>query len=437
VAYDRKTNTWSHTPEIKIVKRAFKLFDEMKITNLSHLAKDVGIQRGTLAKILRNTIYKGWRIYDQKRSEEKHVVKNPRVPLKPNETARYSRRKVAREESEIIRIQVFKKPAVDPDTFDRVQAVLAENRCAWQRENIPTEINLAVGIGHCTHCGRKLYASSGMRKDGPTNGYYICANNYYTNKAKGKSCMQPSVRKEVIDETLDEFAATHLASEPVIHALAQRLKAPVDNASSKENQEKRLKQIDQEKARILGLFQKGLFEIERLETQVKKLTEEESNIRRRLRSYDEQERLRRNSDKSVALLFKACLAFRRITTPAQKQAALRGLFAKVFFDGARIVSFIPNDPCLRPLPTYDEGDSIKADDARNWMNGCIHLETAFVTASFEESEPPVPEGHKCCRICHEIKPLVEYRLLTTKKGTWPYYACKEVLETAPERFLSA
>lgn len=424
VAYDRKTNTWSYTQEIQTVRKAFRLFDKDKVTNLTDLANQVGLQRNTLAYILRNPIYKGWRVYDQKRGEDKHVVKNPRTPLKPNEPVRFCRKKVQREDKDVIRVQVIKKPAVDPETFDRVQATLHENRCAFQRKHIPTEINLAVGIGHCAHCGRKLYASSGKRKDRSRIGYYVCANNHYTNKAKGRVCIQPSVRKMVIDETLAEFAATHLASEPVIQALALRLKAPVDNASSKENQEKRLKQIDQEKARLLSLFQKGLFEIEKLETQVKKLTGEELNIQRRLQSYDEQESLRRNADKSVGLLFKACIAFRRITTPAQKQAALRGLFAKVFFDGATIVGFMPHDPCLRPLPTYEAGGSSE-EEMDGIMKGGIRLEAPFVLASDQEPLPPVPEGHKRCRVCDEIKPLSEFHLLRTKKGTWPYYACKD------------
>lgn len=424
VAYDRKTNTWSYTQEIQTVRRAFRLFDIDKVTNLTQLAKQVGLQRNTLAKILRNPIYKGWRVYDQKRGEEKHVVKNPRTPLKPNETVRFCRKKVQRDEKDIIRVQVIKEPAVDPETFDRVQTTLSDNRCTFQREYIPTEINLAVGIGHCAHCGRKLYPSSGKRKDRNSIGYYICANNHYTNKAKGQVCIQPNVPKEVIDSVLAEFAATHLASEPVIQALAQRLKAPVDCASSKENQQKRLKQIDQEKARLLSLFQKGLFEMERLEPQVKKLTAEALTVQRRLQSYDEQEGLRRNSDKGVALLFKACLAFRRITTPAQKQAALRGLFAKVFFDGARIVGFIPHDPCLRPLPTYEEGGCIE-EERDGILKGGIRLETPFVLASDKEPVPPVPEGHKRCRVCDAIKPLAEFHLCRTKKGTWPYYACKD------------
>jgi DNA invertase Pin-like site-specific DNA recombinase len=426
VAYDRKTHAWSFTDDIKTVQEAFRLFDQEKVTNLTHLANRVGLQRNTLAKILRNPIYKGWRIYDQKRSEEKHQVKNPRTPLKANETARFSRRKVARPENEIIRVQVFKEPAVDPETFDRVQATLAENRCAWQRENIATEINLAVGIGHCAHCGRKLYASSGKRGEGRKNspGYYQCANNHFTSKNKNVECPQPTVRKEIIDGTLAEFAAIHLASEPVIQGLAQRLKAPVDSASSKENQEKRIKQIDQEKDRILTLFQKGLFETERLEEQVKMLNAEAAAIQRRLRSYDEQERLRRNADKGVALLFKACLAFRRITSRAQKQAALRGLFAKVFFDGRKIVGFVPQDPCLRPLPTYEEGGFIE-EERDGIIKGGIRLETPFVLASDTEPEPPVPHGHKRCRVCDAIKPLTEFHLLRTKKGTWPYYACKD------------
>jgi DNA invertase Pin-like site-specific DNA recombinase len=426
VSYDRKTNTWSYTKEIKIVKEAFRLFDKKKVTNLSHLANEVGLQRNTLAYILRNPLYKGWRIYDQKRSEDKHVVKNPRTPLRENETVRFSRKKVPRAEKDVIKVQVFKKPAVDPEMFDRVQDTLAENRCAFQRDKIPTEINLAVGIGHCAHCGRKLYASSGRRGEGRKNspGYYQCANNHFTSKHKNVKCDQPNVRKAIIDSALAEFAAIHLASEPVIQALAQRLKDPVDNALSKENQEKRLKQIDQEKKRTVITFKKGYSSMEELDADMKKLNDEGSSIQRRLRSHDEQQRLRSNADRSVALLFKACLAFRSITTPAQKQAALRGLFAKVFFDGAKIVGFVPLDASLRPLPSYEEIGKVD-DEGEGVMKGCIRLESPYAIESSEDQEPPVPDGHKRCRICKEVKSLDAFRVLTTKKGSWPYYACKE------------
>ena len=425
VAYDRKTRVWSYTKEVELVQEAFRLFDEKKITNLTQLAKEVGLQRNTLAKILRNPIYKGWRIYDQKRSEDKHVVKNPRTPLKQNETVRFSRKKVARAEKDIIRVQVFTEPAVAPETFDRVQVTLAENRSAWLRENIPTAINLAVGIGYCAHCGRRLYASAGKRGgDGKmTHGYYLCANNYYLNKAEGRECNQPSVRKEIIDQTLAEFAAVHLASEPVILALAERLKAPVDNALSKENQEKRLKQIQEEKNRIRKLYQKGYIEMNEVDAELTRLAAEASAIRHRLHSYDEQQRLRSSADKSVSLLFKACLSFRRITTPSQKQAALRGLFTKVFFDGSKIVGFVPKDPSLRPLPTYDGESSLENEEGI--MKGGIRLEAPFMIESSERQETPVPDGHKRCRICKNDKPLDAFRMLTTKKGSWPYYACKE------------
>jgi DNA invertase Pin-like site-specific DNA recombinase len=425
VAYDRKTRNWSYTKEIELVQEAFRLFDEQKITNLTQLAKEIGLQRNTLAKILRNPIYKGWRVYDQKRSEDKHVVKNPRTPLKQNETVRFSRKKVPRAEKDIIRVQVFTEPAVAPEIFDRVQVALAENRSAWLRENIPTAINLAVGIGFCAHCGRRLYTSAGKRGSGGklTHGYYLCANNYYLNKAEGRECTQPNVRKEIIDQTLAEFAAVYLASEPIILALAERLKAPVDNAVSKENQEKRLKQIEEEKNRTLKLFQTGLFEIDKLEAEVKRLSAEASAIRLRLRSFDEQQRLRSSADKSVTLLFKACLAFRRITTPSQKQAALRGLFTKVFFDGNKIIGFVPKDPCLRPLPNYDGENSWEKEVGI--MKGGIRLEEPFLINSSEREETPVLDGHKRCRICKSDKPMDAFRMLTTKKGSWPYYACKE------------
>jgi len=59
------------------------------------------------------------------------------------------------------------------------------------------------------------------------------------------------------------------------------------------------------------------------------------------------------------------------------------------------------------------------------LKGGIRLETPFVIESSKEPEPPVPDGHKRCRVCNAIKPLDAFRMLTTKKGTWPYYACGE------------
>ncbi|MCE2959436.1 MAG: hypothetical protein ACK56K_07120 [Akkermansiaceae bacterium] len=35
----------------------------------------------------------------------------------------------------------------------------------------------------------------------------------------------------------------------------------------------------------------------------------------------------------------------------------------------------------------------------------------------------LPNGTKRCRICKEAKNLAEFRLLTHKGRSWPYYAC--------------
>lgn len=59
------------------------------------------------------------------------------------------------------------------------------------------------------------------------------------------------------------------------------------------------------------------------------------------------------------------------------------------------------------------------------MKGGIILETPFVIEAPKEPEPPVPEGHKRCGVCKEIKARDAFHFLRTKKGTWPYYACRE------------
>lgn len=345
VAYDRKTERWSYIDtEVAAVQEAFQLIDEEGMTNISAIAKTVGIQNRTLHNLLRNPIYCGWKVYDQKRGDEKYY----RADGKQGD-----RKKISRDEP--IRVQVIDQPAVTQERFDRVQAILENKGTKWRRDRVATEVNLGTGIAVCGHCGRRLYAGSGKRKEGKDRvGYYYCAGNDYLNRRKGTSCPQPNIPKPVLDETLVKFAAEYLASEEVIGKLAEKLHAPTE-ASTRPAMEKKLADIDRRKKRLLEGYEAGDIELAYLKSRKGELENEAGTLTRLIQSEIERNRIRDQADDSLKLLVTACIGFARLTNKAEQQAALRALFAKVAFLNEAIVGCEILIPGIRPVCSTEIG----------------------------------------------------------------------------------
>ncbi|MEY4245760.1 MAG: hypothetical protein RLZZ245_3345, partial [Verrucomicrobiota bacterium] len=345
VAYDRKTEVWSFDDkEVAAVQEAFRLMDEEGKTNISDIAKTVGIQNRTLHNLLRNPIYTGWRVYDKKRGEEKYYKPNG------NQT---DRKKIVRDEP--IRVKVIQEPAVTQERFDRVQAILENTGTKWRSERVTVEINLGTGIAVCGHCGRRLYAGSGKRKEGKDRvGYYYCAGNDYLNRRKGTSCPQVNIPKPVLDETLVKFAAQHLASEEFITKLAEKLHAPVKE-STRPTLEKKLANIERRKKRIIDAYESEVIELAELKSRKAELENEAGTLTRLIQSETERNRIREQADDSLHLLVTACIGFARLTHKAEQRDALRTLFAKVAFENEAIVGCEILIPGIRPVCSTEIG----------------------------------------------------------------------------------
>ncbi len=351
VAYTRNPDAWHYTPEVEKVKEAFRLVDEEGCTNLTDLSNAVGIAPRTLWNLLRNPIFAGWRIYDKKRGEEKYFRRDAKQA---------DRRKVPRAPDDVIRVKVFDIPAVDADRFERVQQILGEKGAKWRRQRESIEINLGTGLAVCSHCGRKLYASSGRRSSGSRPGYYCCAANYYLNKQKGLSCPQPNVRKDHLDKTLISFITKFLASEEVVTELAAKLQTPEpDNSQQIQEQ---IKSLEREKARLLTAYVKGIIEEHELAAGRDEINSKIQEASLRLSKGAEKRRQKKEDAHNLRLLVKACATFKSITTRAEQQVALRGLLAKVAFDGQKIVGFVSLLSGVKPGCTED-GTRMRRDSS--------------------------------------------------------------------------
>lgn len=344
VAYDRKAERWFYIDiEVAAVQEAFRLIDEEGKTNISEIARIVGIQNRTLHNLLRNPIYCGWKVYDKKRGDEKYYRSDGKQT---------DRKKVFRDEP--IRVKVIGEPAVSQERFDRVQTILNETGTKWRSHRQTLEINLGTGIAVCGYCGRRLYASSGRRKEGSRIGYYYCSANDYLNRRKGTSCQQPNIPKPVLEETLVKFAAEHLASEEFIGRLAEKLHAPVSE-STRPAMEKKLADIDRRKKRLLEGYEDGAIELADYKFRKAELENEAGTLTRLIQSEIERNRIREQADDSLRLLVTACIGFAKLTNKAEQRDVLRGLFAKVAFQNEAIVGCELLIPGIRPVCSTEIG----------------------------------------------------------------------------------
>ncbi len=330
IEYDRKAETWLYNDEVEKVKEAFRLIDEDGITNLTTLAERVSIQPRTLWNLLRNPIYAGWRVYDKKRGDQKYASR---------EGKQADRRKVARTAEDIIRIRVLSEPAVAEDRFQRVQSILAEKGAKWRRQRESTEINLGTGLAVCGHCGRKLYTSSGRRANRKRQSYYCCAANYYLNKRKGSSCLQPNIRQDHLDKTLVAFVADYLTREEVLATLATAFNPTSHDGG--EGTQATIRKLEGKKTRLIEAYEDGIIEKDELSTRLNAIKTKIQAANRLTLAVEERTRRTQEAARNLRLLAKAAVGFKAITTRAEQQTALRGLFASVAFEGPAIVGFVP------------------------------------------------------------------------------------------------
>jgi len=126
VGYDRKQECWFYNPDSAKVSEAFHLFLG-GLTSYYELSRRVGIPASALRVILRNPIYTGWRIYDQKRDPSSGGRR-----LKAN-GRQGDRRKISRQLDEIISVKVLDPPLVSESEFRRVQEIMdLKKRHHWR-----------------------------------------------------------------------------------------------------------------------------------------------------------------------------------------------------------------------------------------------------------------------------------------------------------------
>lgn len=372
-SYDRAAERFCYNEQISLVQELFRLVDEEGIRNYTEMERRTGVRSVTIPHLLRNRLFIGERVIDEKRGA-KRVSK----------TGRVYRVKVARSEEEIIRIKVIKTPAVCPERFERVQRAIEEVRFnhheARERDKA---CNLGTGVARCGYCGSKIYCSSKKNSRGNRTGYYYCRRNYYLFKT-GDGCPQSNIRQPKLDSLLEAFTVEKLTdSETLLRLIEEsivrneRVIRPFPTAKPQ------LEQLEKREARLLDALEAGALSIGEFRERRAKLKAQRALVD--LPPPPEDNRQRVELEKFIVNVVRGAFALKRLANPFEKKAIILALFSEVFFKDNQITAFRFN----QTLPS-----SHKA------AFEIIHLETPF---AFPTPEPEaLPEGHRRCSTCKEV-----------------------------------
>lgn len=271
-----------HPDEAEVVRQVFRWFTYEKLS-IGEIARRLTQrkvptrrnfghwERSVIWLMLKNPAYAGKAAYRKtmlvpRMKPTKLARDNAFYPKRPNSSTR------DREKSEWITIPV---PAiVAEEVFEKAQIQLQENKKLSPRNNKKYEYLLG-GLLHCKECGYSMYgkpASNSRYK----RLYYRCMGQDGHRWPKGRVCGSHPIRVEALDDLVWDQTRLLLENPDVLlQEYSRRLdskrkgKLDLEAIVSKKNGE--IRQQNQEKERLLDLYQNGTLSLDEIEGRLKSI----------------------------------------------------------------------------------------------------------------------------------------------------------------------
>lgn len=189
-----KDGKFFYKPEAERVREAFRrlLAGEHRYQVLRGIC---GVSTPGIRSILKNPIWTGWRVIDQKRE----ATPRPRPDGRQGD-----KRKVARAPDEIIRIKVIADPLISETDFQRAQQIMAakaQHHWGFRPEAASAPHFIYGGFLTCAECGQQVRVNRSHKDD-----YYICKGRLWPNRG----CRSPYMRRDRLEPHLDDVLCEHL-----------------------------------------------------------------------------------------------------------------------------------------------------------------------------------------------------------------------------------
>ncbi|MFY9585660.1 MAG: recombinase family protein, partial [Candidatus Acidiferrales bacterium] len=222
VGYIAAEGRWYYKTEAEKVREAFRLF-LCGETSYTEVGRQVGIDPFNLRIILRNPIYTGWRVYNQRRDP------SPKAQRVRMDGRQADRPKIQRADDEIIRIKVL-EPLVSEADYQRVQRIMDLKKLNHWRVRPDQERRFTYsGFLRCGHCGNLVYTHVHKPND-----WYVCKSRTTAERrlreSRGlKLCTNPYMQRERLESCIDQLFSRRLTDRDFLEQVASEYFARADS----------------------------------------------------------------------------------------------------------------------------------------------------------------------------------------------------------------
>lgn len=235
-----------YKPEAELVRKAAKQF-LAGIQNYVEISKMLGVTPRGAHIILRNPIWTGFRVINQKRDSSpagKYAGINGRQA---------DRRKVDRAIEDVIRIKVIEKPLLTEDEFDTLQRLMdLKQEKHWHSQTDYNRRFTYNGFLTCVICGEPIQTAS-QRRD-----YYVCRR-----RRTCRNCKSNYMGRQRLEQKLDDLFANHLCSRPFVENCVNELlqrSAENDSAAEVRRLNSEINSLRRKRERVVDSYVEGVID---------------------------------------------------------------------------------------------------------------------------------------------------------------------------------
>ncbi len=231
------------------------------------------------------------------------------------------------------------EPLTDPETFDRVQTVLAANKATGDR---PQKYDHYLkGTLFCS-CGAKLMYERPRNRHGTSYEYFTCAGR----RLKRNACQRAALLVDRVEECIEHaYTAISLTSaqvgqvREVLYAVFRHLEVSSNDERATLSTQKN--KLEAEQVKLLQAHYADAIPIDLLKTEQDRIRGSLTNLNTRLDNLDSTyDRARTGLDDILDLLHDLAGLYLR-SKPAERRTLNRALFTKIIIDDDTRATIIP------------------------------------------------------------------------------------------------
>ncbi len=294
------------------------------------------------------------------------------------------------------------EPLVTPETWQKVQEVLAANNIAGDKQR--EHPHYLKGSVYCGSCGSRLIISHAKNRHGTTYEYFICLGR----QQKRTDCRQQAIRVDQTEDAVaDAYAAIQLTPEQADqvrdYVLDEMNTARASAETERRREERRLAKLRDQRRKLLEAHYADAIPLDLLKTEQARIATEVTNAETRLAALDNNySAAKTNLAKAMALIADCHAAYLAAPDKVRRQ------FNQAFFQRLLIDdNYTVTSELAEPFQTLLSEEVRQYVARRAEADRRATIDDLLRPTDPDDEEPPTPELALAGAAVHSVEGLKE------------------------------